>query len=286
MIRRLVKLGFMSAARCWPAAVWSYVATALVALPFALAAGVLFQKHLGDSLDAAQYARGLDPTMVLAVLLANPGAPDLLIIVLASLVILWAVASTYLTGATITAVARPQPTSTHDLYTDGGRVFGRLLRLLALALPFWALVVGLPSFGLYKGLEALTRDWISERGVFATKLLAIVICAALIFWANAACDLMRVEAVARGEHRARYAFWRGLVRAAKRPFAPLLIGAVFSGLAWVATIGHSLLDAHFARSSFFTIVVALLFQQAITFSRAFLRVAALASAVELHRPTA
>jgi hypothetical protein len=60
---------------------------------------------------------------------------------------------------------------------------------------------------------------------------------------------------------------------------------VFTGAMLLVTLLYSLFDVRFARSSLFWIALGFLFQQVIAFSRAFLRVAALASAVELHRPT-
>jgi len=53
----------------------------------------------------------------------------------------------------------------------------------------------------------------------------------------------------------------------------------------IVTVLWSLIDARLSRTSFFWIAIGFLLQQAIAFARAFLRVCALASAVELHRPT-
>lgn len=278
-----MKSGVNAAIRCWPAAVLNYVATALISLPLALAVGYSFHTHLSASADADIYARGLDPTMILAVLTAKEAAAVALVVVVIGLVVLWGVASTYLTGATLAVLVTPRSTSAHDLYESGGRVFGRLMRLLGFSGPFWLLVVGLPSYGLYKGIEALTRDWASERAVLAARLAALGIAVLLLCWASTTCDLMRVEAVARGERRARFAFWRGLVRGAKKPFAPLSIAFIYTGAMVVVTLLHSLFDAHFARSSMVWIAVGFVLQQAVAFSRAFLRVAALGSAVDLHR---
>lgn len=282
---RLLRGGVRGALRCWPAAVWLYVATAIVAMPFALGIGAVFQDHLASSLDAKLYAAGDQPAAGLAVLIAEDSGLRAMIVVLFAIIVLFAIASTYLTGATIAAVSRQQPTSTHDLYTGGGRVFGRLLRLLSLAAPFWIAVVGLACFGLFKGVQAMVRDWVSEPGVLAARLIAVALGAAVIFWTSGAYDLMRVEAVARGEHRARFAFWRGLMRALRRPLAPLLIAGGFGLLMVLVTLLWSLIDARLSRASFLWIAIGFLFQQAIAFARAFLRVSALASAVELHRPT-
>jgi hypothetical protein len=118
----------------------------------------------------------------------------------------------------------------------------------------------------------LTEDWISEKGLLLANLLTLLVAGLLIAWVTGAYDFMRVEAVARGEHRARYAFIRGLARAARHPVAVLVLSIPFALLALALTVAASLIDVEIGRSSWTMIVLGFILEQATCFSRAVLKV--------------
>jgi hypothetical protein len=276
-----IRAGFAGALRIWPAAVWMYLVTAFSAFPVFLAVAFLTFEGTAKIVDAAEVAAGFDPVILFSLLLKNQRALRAILPMFAGIVVLWVVASTYLSGATIAAVSRRDTTSTHELMTGGGRVFGRLLRLLIFGGPFWVLTVGLCAYGLFKGTEALTRDMISERGAFALRAGSTFLAAMIVVWTSGALDQMRIEAVARGEHRARYAFWRGLQRAVLHPWVVFRTTAAFTAAMVSLTLLWSLCEVHIPRSSLILVLMIFLIQQALAFSRAFLRVATFAAAVEL-----
>jgi hypothetical protein len=271
-IASAIKHGLRAALRHYPAAVWTYVLVSLGALPVAVALGALVQQRYGDSLDAGAFARALEPLLVTELAIREERALGMIAFMLGGTVFLWAIVSTFLAGATINAVSRAEQTRTGEFFAGGGRVFGRLMRLLPLALPFSLLAVGLPAFLLNKLATSIIRDLASDRGAVLVRWATIAIALVLLAWTSGAYDLMRVEAVARGEHRARYAFWRGLMRAVKRPLSVLALSSSF-GVAGVAlTLLVSLGDVELSRSGWFAIVIGFLLQQAIAFVRALLRV--------------
>jgi hypothetical protein len=250
----------------------------LIALPVAIGVFSMVLTHIGHSFDADTFARSLDPVRTYAMLLAYKKGTALLLPALGGQVLLWAVVSTYATGATLSAVHGESKTSTHELLEGGGRVFGRMLRLLALSAPLWLLIVGGIGYCLYWSVGELTKDWISEQGVVFARLVAVAIAGVVVCWATGACDLMRVEAVARDERRARVAFVRGLLRALKRPISLIALAAPFVLGGALVTVLFSLLDVRIERNGAFTIAMGLLLQQSIVFLRLLLRSSALGSA--------
>lgn len=276
-----IRAGIAGALRVWPAAVWLYLVTAFSALPVFLAVAALVFEGTARMAEAAEVATGFDPVLLYSLLLRNRSAVYTVIPMFAGVVILWVVGTTYLSGATIAAVSRRDGTSTHELMTGGGRVFGRLLRLLMFGGPFWVIVVGASAYGLYQGTEWLARDLLSERGAFFLRAGAAALALLIIVWTSGALDQMRVEAVARGEHRARYAFWRGLHRAVLHPWIIFRTTFVFTATMVLITVLWSLLEVHIPRSPQLLIALIFIVQQAIAFGRAFLRVATFAAAVDL-----
>src|SRR5688572_23303191 len=124
--------------------------TALLSLPIALYVFMCVFPAVGASLYAEAFAAGLEPIAWLSILLKHEAGLPAAGALAAGLVGLWAIVSTYLNGATIAALSRSERISTNELYSSGGRVFGRLLRLLPLATTFWGLLVGGSAYGLYR----------------------------------------------------------------------------------------------------------------------------------------
>lgn len=278
---RAVRAGLRAPWRNLTPAIWTYVFGALASLPVALAGAFLVHERLSRSLSAGDFAARIDPVLVAELLSEQgEGVRGLLPVFIGTLAF-WLAISTYLSGATLSAVTRSEGPRTGEFFAEGGRVFGRLLRLLCLAIPFVALVVGAPTFFLAKALKAITEDWISEQAVVAAKLSLALVVAIILAWASGASDLMRIEAVARGERRARYAFVRGLFRAGRHPVALLVVVTPFAVMSIGITIAFSLVDIEIGRSSWVAIAAGFVFQQGIAFARALLRVGLLAATVAL-----
>lgn len=255
------------------AVTWTYLASLLSALPLAIGAGVVVFSSYGKSLEAEAFAARLDPMLIAEFLRARGDALLVYAPLIAGAMIFWGGLSAFLSGAVIMAVSSEVPARTGEFFSGGGRVFGRLLRLVLFGLPFTLAAVGAIGAGVYFLSEWMIEDWVSEKGVIAIKLLSLAVTAFVLAWINGAYDLMKVEAVAKGEHRARWAFWRGLRRAATHPFEVLGVYLPFVGIAIGLTIVSSLIDVRIARSSWLWVIVGLVLQQATAFARAALRVA-------------
>ena len=108
--------------------------------------------------------------------------------------------------------------------------------------------------------------------MLAVRIIAASIAFLVFTWATGAYDFMRVEAVARGEHRARYAFVRGLARAVRHPLRVLSVELPLGGGALLLTIVASVLDAHISRGSWAAIIFGLLLEQLTAAARALIKV--------------
>ena len=262
---------------------WTYLTSLLAAFPLAIGAGAVVHGSYGKSLEALAFASRLDLTLMAEFVRARGEALSVYGPLIAGAMIFWAGLSAFLTGAVIMAVSSEEPPRTGDFFSGGGRVFGRLLRLTTFALPFTLLAVGAFGAGTRIAVEWLVEDWVSEKGVLAMRLLWLVSTALVLAWVNGAYDLMKVESVAKGEHRARWAFWRGLKRAVLRPLPLLAIYLPFVGAAILLTVLSSLIDVQIARSSWIWLIFGLLLQQATAFARAALRVGLAAAEVAYVR---
>jgi hypothetical protein len=268
----VLALGLRAGLRHRTAAIWTYVAVAAASIPFAFVAGYIAQDRFAHSAAAESFARHLDPVMMFELVRAQLVGVDALLPGLGGALVLWCLISTYAYGATLSVVSRVDPARTSDFFSAGGRAFGRLLRLLAFGMSFVILATGLVTWGLYKMSVLITEDWVSEKGVLVFRLGATAIGLLVFVWASGAYDFMRVEAVARGEHRARYAFVRGVARAVRHPIAVLVVELPFALGAVLLTVLASLVDVHVARSSWFMIILVFLFQQLVAFARALIKV--------------
>ncbi len=255
-----------------PAAlVWNYLASLLAALPVALVVGWLVDGRFRSSLMADRFARGVDAELVVELLQTEAKTLQTLGALALGLLPLWALLSTYLGGATLVAVGQDSPQRTGQFLSGGGKVFGRLLRLWVLGWPYLALVAGGLGWGLMRTLGEGLEDWTSERSVLAVRLATLAGAALIWVWAHGAYELMKIEAVTKGEYRARWAFVRGLSRALRHPVALLALYAPFLGGLWGVTLLGSLLDVQIPRVGWGMILAGALFGQALALIRTALR---------------
>jgi hypothetical protein len=262
---------------------WTYLTSLLSAFPLAFGAGVMVHQTYGHSLEAVAFASRLDVSLMAEFLRARGDGLAVYAPLIGGAMLFWCAVSAFLTGAVIMAVSSDEPPRTGDFFSGGGRVFGRLLRLVLFALPFTIVVVGAVGAGAHYLSEWIVEDWVSEKGVITVKLLSVGLTALVLAWVNGAYDLMKVESVAKGEHRARWAFWRGLKRAATHPLQLFAIYLPFVATAIVLTILSSLLDVQLARSSWIMVIVGVILQQGTAFARAALRVGLAAAEVSYVR---
>lgn len=269
---RALSVGLQAARRNLGPIVWTYLASLLSAFPLALAAGFIVQRRFGSSLEAARFATGLDPQLMMEMVMAEKASLAVFVPLIAGAMLFWGAMSAFLSGAVLLAVGAEAPPRTGELFSGGGRVFGRLLRLILFGVPFAALVTGLVGAGIFALTDWMAEDWVSEKGVLAVRVGSLLVVGLALAWSNGAYDLMKVEAVAKGEHRARYAFVRGLKRALVHPLELMAVYLPFVVAAIAVTVVSSLLDVRIPRSSWILLVVGLLLQQGTAFFRAAVRV--------------
>lgn len=262
---------------------WLYVVSLFAALPFGLAAAWLTEQTFASSLVGDELLRHLSTDLLLEWLRQERRAVGLMVPFGAGVVLSMLGWSAFFDGAVVSAVASEGPVRTGDFYSGGGRVFGRMLRLLCFGLPFTLLVTGGTGLALLRGLRSLTADWIDERAVFGAQLGSLLLLALILSWCKGAHDLMKVEAVAKGEHRARWAFWRGLSRALVAPHSVLAANLPFLGLGVLLTIVGLSLDLQIQRIEPTGIALAFALEQGAAFLRSFLEVAMTGAMVGLAR---
>lgn len=277
----LARRGLASARENLAAVTWRYVASFVAALPVALAFGALVDGYFASSLEAERFAAGLDVQLWAELLFDRADALALFGPMLLGGLVFWVAISAFLTGGVLSTVNADVPLRTNELFAAGGRGFGRLMRLFPLGVGFSLLVVGVVGALVMLGQKKLTEDWVSEQGVALTRWLGFFVIGLVLSWANGAYDLMKVEAVTRGEHRARYAFVRGVAAAARSPLRVLGVYLPFVVLAVVVTLLFSLVDVRIARTNAGLVVLAFVLQQIAAFVRSFLSVALAGAEVRL-----
>lgn len=262
---------------------WIYVVSVFAALPFGLAFGFLADRSFSASAVGAALLTEAPMDLLLEWLRAERSAFSLFVPFGVGVLLSMLGWSAFFDGAVVAAVANEGPVRTGDFYSGGGRVFGRMLRLLVFGLPFTCAITGGAGALLYFGERRLTEGWVDERAVFGVQVAALVLLLIVLSWCKGAHDLMKVEAVAKGEHRARWAFVRGAARAlvaphrvllANLPF--LLAGTFLSGLAFTV-------DPLIPRLEPQGIAAGFALGQGVAFSRAYLEVAMTAVMVRLVR---
>jgi hypothetical protein len=269
---RSIGAGFRAARKNLVAAVWIYLASMLSAFPIAVSLAFVVDAAYGKSLAAPAFAERLDPELAVELAMSQADALLPYLPLVAGAMLFFGALSAFLTGAVLMAVSSDEPPRTGDFFSAGGRVLGRMLRLVLFGLPFSALVAGLAGVGAFRLATHVSEDWVSEKGVVAVRVAAAIVTGLVLAWVNGAYDFMKVEAVAKGEHRARYAFVRGLERAFFHPLDLFGVFLPFVLLAIAVTVLASLADVAIARSSWIAIALGVLLQQATAFLRAILRI--------------
>ncbi len=277
----LCRRGVSAARENLAAVTWRYVASFFSALPLALAFGAIVDGYFASSLEAERFAEGVDLQLWAELLFDRGDALAVFAPLVLGASIFWIAVSTFLTGGVLATVHADVPLRTNELFAAGGRGFGRLMRLFPLGAGFTAVVVGVVAGGLTFLHNEGTEDWVSEKGVVATRLVCLAVIALVAAWANAAYDLMKVEAVTRGEHRARYAFVRGVAAAARSPLRVLAVYLPFVFAALIVTLLVSLIDVRIARTNGVWVFVAFALQQGVAYFRAFTSVALAGAEVRL-----
>lgn len=271
-VRDSLARGVRAARRKRGAVVWTYLAALLSSLPLALVIAKMVDSEFAKTLEADLFARHVDVMLMAEFVLDRAQTLMMLVPLLLGASVFWAGLSTFLNGAVLLAVHAEEAPSTSEFFAGGGRVFGRLLRLFFLGVGFELVMVALFVGLTFKGASVVTEDWVSERSILGVKVFAAGVSALIICWAVGAYDLMKVEAVAKGEHRARYAFVRGLKRAVLGPVKLLGIVVPFAGGAVVVGLIGTLIDVRITRSSWGLIVLGLVVQQLAVLVRAALKV--------------
>lgn len=277
----LCRRGVAAARENLAAVTWRYVASLVSALPLALAFAATVDGYFASSLEAERFAARLDPQLWAELGLDRGDAFAQFGPLVLGAIVFWVAVSAFLTGGVLSTVTADVPLRTNELFAAGGRGFGRLMRLFPLGAGFTALVVGVVAGALMFLHKKGTEDWVWEKGVVATRLVCLVLIAVVAAWANGAYDLMKVEAVARGEHRARYAFWAGLVAAVRAPRRLLSVYLPFVAAAVLGTLLVSLVDVRIARTNMGWIALAFVLQQGAAYFRAFTSVALAGAEVRL-----
>lgn len=262
---------------------WVYSATLVSALPFGIGVGSLLHSELSHRAVAGEFAEGLAPDLMVELLLEHGSALSTMVPLLLGVWLAWLFMSTFLTGAVMMAACSEDPGDTSEFFARGGRVYGRLLRLLIFAAPYGTIAIGLVVVLATKLSGWLVEDWVSDGAAFAAKWGLALAALGLIAWIVGSLDFMRVEAVAKGERRARYAFVRGLARSLRSPIRTLAVVLPFMLAGVGMTLLGALADSHLTRSGWIVIGLGLILQQGIAFSRSFFRVAQLCSEVAFVR---
>lgn len=278
-----VRLGVQSGLRHVRVALWCYVLTSMLVLPVMLAVGAAVHGYVGHSLSAGRFAEGVDAFLIGGLLRDRAPALMAMVPVLLGVLVLFAGLSVFSSGAILTAVQRATPMPTAALFAAGGRHFWRLVRLAFFGLPFCALLVGIPAVIATKIVGRLVEDSVSEVGTLAARATLVAFVALVFAFANAVYDLMRVEAVVGDEPRARWAFVMGVVRGFSNPWRLMKTYLPFAIVAVGLTVLGSLLDARFARTSAGAIVLGVVLQQFVTFSRTMIRIGLAGAEVALTR---
>lgn len=281
MMGRAIKHGVGAARTNLGAVTWQWVASLLASVPFALVGAFVVNRHFSSSLSAETFAAGLDPELAAELWLERGDELALLGPMFVGALAFWVALTAFMKAAILAAVASETPMRTGELLAAGGRGFGRLMRLFPLGAAFSAVIVGASAFGLTKLHGVVTEDWVSEKGVFFLRLVVFGLVLLILSWTNGAYDLMKVEAVAKGEHRARWAFWRGLVAAARGPGRLLAVYLPFAIIAVVVTFVVSLIDVRISRTGYAVVAAGFLMQQGVAFVRAYLSVALAGAEVAL-----
>ena len=197
----------------------TWLATALSAIPAAIAVQSAIASQLGRSLTAGRVATSFDhgwwqeflaqatgpattlsPSIIGAAaplstwsnFLDDPGVPAVLLTAVVSGLLVWV----FLTGGLVDRLARDRPVGTRAFFGACGVFFFRFLRLTVLAgLAYWLLAVPFHGLLFDRLYPWLTRDTSVERTAFFWRVLIYIVWLVPVIMVNVVADYAKVRAV-------------------------------------------------------------------------------------------
>jgi hypothetical protein len=279
--------------------------TVLLSLPLALTLRGMLSDHLGNSLAAAaassgvnfdwwneflSQAAGIGQTFVPAVLgfaaviknISSVTDASPLPTVIASVITVHLVVSTFLLGGVLDRLARDRSTGAHGFFAASGVFFFRFLRLgLVAGVVYWLFFVRLHPLLFETLFNGLTRDLTVERTAFAYRVVLYVVFGALVLMVNVIIDYAKVRMVVEDRRSAIGAVAASLRFIARQPGAVLGL-YVLNGLTFALVLGFYALVAPGAAGGF-AAILGLLIGQLYIILRVLVRLVFAASQISLFQ---
>lgn len=252
--------GLTAALRRWPIVLVVALGQLLLALPTGAFVGAWVNEHVASSLQSSRFAQGLEPLLAGEWLSATP-VLSMLPPMLGAVLLLGVVFDAFADALVYDAVGRRDPRRLSESLASGGRYFLRMLRLTLMAFPLHALLVGGVTGGGLWAVEALTKEWPSERIPLALRLFVVGLGCLLAAACVASHALAKAETVVRDEKRVRLALWRGVLQVVRHPVAPWNVTLTYGLLAAVCALALSLVDVRIPRISSVALAAGILLQQ-------------------------
>jgi hypothetical protein len=236
-----------------------FVATLIAALPFSILVRDSVASHLGNSMAAAEAARGLNYQWLaeyqaqageigktlrgrvigfaavldnLSTLLDNDDRPPSILWLGAAYLLLWL----FLAGGILDRYARNRPTRSHEFFTACGVYFGRFLRLAPIiAATYYALFAVVHPVLFNKVYGSLIRDVTVERTAFFYRLALYLIFGALLVTANVIFDYAKVRAVVE-DRRSMIGALSASARFIRRNFSAVAVLYLTNGLIFITVL--------------------------------------------------
>jgi hypothetical protein len=165
-------------------------------------------------------------------------------------------------------------------FEGGTRRYGLFLRLLLLTGVIGVLLMMLFMFVLAPILHIADTNFLEPLYLLSAAMIPAAL--ALAFWlASLLLDVARIRAVRTGERRAWRALRGGIGFLWRHAGATLAFGLAFALLTGLAFAIYFSVSSAFTPKSWIAILLAIVWQQALSFSRTALRVSMLAAGVEL-----
>lgn len=287
---------------------WLWLAGLLAALPGAVMITDSIHSSLGDSLVADELtdgfdlgwfgeyrhaARGIERTLAPSLVGAGAFFDNLeawfsgemftgsraLLAMGIGFALVWAL----LLGGVLEQLHRPAPVLALDRFlASGGRYFARFVRLAALGAGLYYLVYKLAR-SLFPWIERATRDVTVEKSVLTYNLLGALLVVFLLLAVRTALDYGKIAIVADGRRSAVLALVAGLRFVLFHPLATLGAVLAYALLGAAALALYTLVAPGAGQSTWLALAVALVVSQAFLAAKLGLRVALLATEVELYR---
>jgi len=289
-IARALKEGFGLAQRSRPA-VWilfliNLGLTAVAAIP--IYRGILHST--GHSLMGEKLATGFQVDWLIDFQSSSPGSLDRYAAVIALVGLLTILVNAVLAGGVLSCFrASPSSFSLPVFFRSTGQYAWRMIRLMILGLFCYWILFWLLNRTLGNLITEHTRDWQSDRSVFALRSVVYAVLFLGLAFVNLVMDYARVKLVMEERTSAAGAFLSSLAfglwrfrRAAAVYAIPALCGVALLGIYWLV-VPWSVINAPAPTGTWMAfrepLIVALLFsgQQVVMFGRYWFRVATWAS---------